>query len=336
MVLLVFMFIATKLTAKAFSLTCLISAALVAIIYFIDGGKLKFKKGQYLSLIKSASPITGVRIASSFIQPLTATLIPALLVDIGYTSSHAISEYGILMGMTFPILFAPLSVVGSLSMVLVPKISTLKVSNQYDEIAKNIESSINASLFLSMLLIPVFLSCGDLIGVVLFNNLQAGIYLQLSAVCILPIVISNITSSILNALSLETKSFVNYLVGSAILFIGLFVLTPIIKINSIIVSFFLSMSATALLNFRTIKKAVPNLSHKIMLDLFKYAVILAPTSMIGHFISNILYHFLPAFIAGVIGGGISMLLTLILLQMFKIYTTPFNMLKNLIKRKRNN
>ena len=328
------MFTATKLTAEAFSITCLISATIVAVVYFIDGGRLKFKKGQYLPLIKSASPITGVRIASSLIQPLTATLIPMLLVSIGYTSSEAISEYGILMGMTFPLLFTPLSVVGSLSMVLVPKISTLKVSNKYDEISSNIENSINTSLFLSMLLIPLFISVGDLIGIVLFDNLQAGIYLQLSAVSILPIVVSNITSSVLNALSLETKSFVNYIIGSAVLFVCLFVFTPLVGINSVIIAFFMSMGITAILNFRTIKKEVPTLSYKLLFNLFRYAIILVPTSLIGHFVSNILYHFLPAFIAGVIGGGLSMVLTLLLLQMFNVYNAPLNTLKNMLKKKK--
>ena len=328
-------FTATRITAKAFSITCLISATLVAIIYFIDGGRLKFKRGYYKPLIKSSAPITGVRIASSLIQPITATLIPMLLVSIGYTSSQAISEYGILMGMTFPLLFVPLSVVGSLSMVLVPKISTLKVSNKYDEIAGNIETSINTSLFLSMLLIPVFVSVGDLIGVVLFNNLQAGIYLQLSAVSILPIVISNITSSVMNALSLETKSFVNYIIGSVVMFVCLFIFTPIAGINSVIIAFFLSMSTTAILNFRTIKKEVTSLSYKLLLNLFRYAIILVPTPLIGHFVSNILYHFLPAIVAGIIGGGLSMALTLALIQMFKIYSAPLNTLKNMLKRKKN-
>ncbi len=327
------MFEATRITAKAFSITCLISATLVAIIYFVDGGRLKFKRGQYLPLIKSATPITGIRIASSCIQPITATLIPILLINIGYSSSQAISEYGILMGMTFPLLFVPLSVVGSLSMVMVPRISTLKVSNKYNEIASNIENAVNTSLFLSMLIIPLFLSCGDLIGVVLFDNLQAGIYLQLSAVCILPIVLSNISSSILNALSLEGKSFINYLIGSALLFICLFTLTPIIKINSVIVAFFVSMGVISLLNFRTIRKEIPSLSHNILLNLFKYTLIIVPTSLIGHFVSNILYHFLPAFVAGVIGGGLSMLITLILLQIFKIYSTPIEIVKNLLKRR---
>ena len=177
---------------------------------------------------------------------------------------------------------------------------------------------------------------GDLIGLVLFNNLQAGIYLQLSAVCILPIVISNITNSILNALSLETKSFVNYLIGSAVLFICLFVLTPVIGINSVIVAFFLSMGITAILNFRTIKKEVPSLTYKTLTNLFRYAIIIVPTSLIGHFVSNILYHFIPAFFAGVIGGGLSIVLTLLLLQMFNIYKAPLNMLKNMLKRKSRN
>ena len=327
------MFDSARLTAKAFSLTCMISATFVAIIYFVDGGKLKFKKGKYLPLIKSSAPITGVRIASSLIQPLTATLIPMLLVNIGYSSSQAISEYGVLMGMTFPLLLTPLSVVGSLSMVLVPKISTLKVCKKYDEIASSIESSVSASLFLSMLIIPLFLSCGDLIGIVLFDNLKAGIYLQLSAVCILPIVLSNISSSILNSLSLETKSFVNYFIGSVVMFVCLFALTPIIEINSIIVAFFMSMTVTSLLNFITIKKEVPSLSYKIMLNLFKYALIIIPTSLIGHFVSNILYHFLPAFIAGVVGGGLSMALTLWLLQVFKINTINLSFFTRLLKKK---
>lgn len=327
---------ATVITAKSFSITCFVSALIVAVIYFTNGGRLKFNKAHYSTIIKSSSPITGIRIASSLIQPLTATLIPILLIKIGYTPSEALSEYGILMGMTFPLLFAPLSVVGSLSMVLVPKISTLKTSNEYDTIATNIEQSISASLFLSMLLIPLFLSCGDLIGIVLFDNIQAGIYLQLSAVCILPIVLANITSSILNALSLEIKSFVNYVIGAVVLFVGLFALTPIIKTSSIIVSFFLSMGITSILNFRTIKKAVPNLSYKIMLSLLKYSIILLPSSMLGHFISNILYNFLPAFVAGLIGGGISMLVTLLLLQYFKIYQAPFSMLKGMLRKKRHN
>ena len=219
----------TKAVAFTFTLTCLISSIIVIIVYFIKGGKLTFKKGEYKNIIKSATPITGVRLASSFVQPLTALLIPFLLCLIGFTNSEAVSVYGVIMGMTFPLLFAPLSIVGSLSMVLIPKISILNADKKYDTIADNINQSIRFALFLAVLIIPLYLSCGNLIGVVLYDNIQAGIYLQLSAVCILPLVLNNITSSVLNALNLEVKSFINYIIGTVVMFISLITLTFVIK-----------------------------------------------------------------------------------------------------------
>ena len=309
----------TKALAFTFSLTCLISAIIVIIVYFINGGKLSFKKGYYKTIIKSATPITGVRLASSFVQPLTALLIPFLLCLIGYTNSEAISVYGIIMGMTFPLLFAPLSIVGSLSMVLIPKISILNDDKQYDTIADSINKSIRFALFLAVLIIPLYLSCGDLIGVVLYDNIQAGIYLQLSAVCILPLVLNNITSSVLNALNLEVKSFINYIIGTIVMFVSLLTLTFVIRENAIIISFFLSSATTELLNMKMIQKKVPNVMHDLPLLLLKYALIILPCSVLGHLVSNTLYNVLPAFVAGLIGGGLSITSTLILVNMFNLY-----------------
>ena len=309
----------SKLVASTFTITCLISSIVVMIVYFIKGGKLDFKKGQYKEIIKSASPITGVRLASSFVQPLTALLIPFMLTINGFSNNEAISVYGIIMGMALPLLFAPLSIVGSLSMVLIPKISILHENKDYSTISNSINESINFSLFLSALIIPLYLACGDLIGVVLYDNLQAGIYLQLSAVCILPIVLNNITSSILNALNLEGKSFKNYIYGTIVMFLSLITLTFILKETAIIVSMFLSTATTALLNVAMIQKAVPNMRLNIVGTILKYAIIILPTSVVGHLISNALYHILPALIAGLVGGGLSIILTIILIKTFNVY-----------------
>ncbi|MBQ8430351.1 MAG: oligosaccharide flippase family protein [Clostridia bacterium] len=319
----------TKAVALSFTLTCLLSAIFVIIIYFISGGRLCFSKSNYKEIIKRSAPITGVRLASSFIQPLTALLIPLLLTQIGYSNSQAIGIYGIIMGMAFPLLFAPLSVVGSLSVVLIPKISILESNKKYDAISKSVNSSINFSLFLAVVLIPLYLSCGDLIGVVLFNNLQAGVYLQLSAVCILPLVLNNITSSILNALNLELKSFINYIAGTIVLFVSLISLTFVIREKAIIVSMFLSTATIAFLNLRKIHSAIPNFKSTVIPDMFKYSLIILPCSVLGHLISNVLYHYLPALFAGLIGGGISIISTLMLIKIFKVYDfTKFKIRRN--------
>lgn len=321
----------TKVVALTFTITCLVSSIFVIIIYLVKGGKLCFKKGQYKNIIKSATPITGVRLASSFIQPLTALLIPLLLGLIGFSSSESISIYGIIMGMSLPLLFAPLSIVGSLSMVMIPKISVMNENKDYNKICESVNNSINFSLFLSSLIIPLYLACGDLIGIVLFNNIKAGIYLQLSAVCVLPIVLNNITNSILNALNLEVKSFINYIYGMIVMFISLISLTFIIKENAIIVSMFLSTATTALLNVKMIQKAVPTLKLDILSTMLKYAIIILPSSVLGHLISNVLYHVLPAFISGLIGGGLSIISTFILIRIFSVYN-----ISNSLKSKKTN
>ena len=324
-------FVATKYSAVSFNITCLLSALITLIIY-LKKGKLTFKKGEYLNVIKSAAPITGVRLANSLVQPLTTLIIPTMLILSGYTQSEAVASFGVIMGMTFPMLFVPMSVVGSISMVLIPSISSMMTRNDFSSIEKNITQSINVSTFISMLFIPLYLSVGNLIGIVLYNNAFSGILLQLSAVCVLPITLCNLTGSILNALNLELKSFVNYTIGSAILFVSLIALTPIIKINSIIVSFFLSMTTISLLNIKKIKKVIPNLKVNLISTSFKYSLIIAPSSLIGHFISNICLYILPNFFSAVIGGGFAIISVLILAKVFNLFN--FKELLNILSKRK--
>lgn len=327
-------FVSTKNSAIAFNLTCLFSAIIAAVIY-LKKGKLNFKKGEYLSLIKSAAPITGVRLANSFVQPLTSLIIPSMLVLAGYSTSEAISSFGVVMGMTFPMLFVPMSVVGSISMVLIPSISSMLSRKEYSSIEKNVNNSIQISTFISMLFIPLYLSVGNLIGLILFNNAFAGVLLQLASICVLPITLCNLTGSILNALNLETKSFINYIIGSIVLLVSLVLLTPLIKINSIIIAYFLSMTIITLLNMRKIKQTVKNLHLNLITSSFKYSLIIAPCSLLGNFVSRICLHIFTNFFSALVGGGIAILSVLILSQVFNLFNYK-NLLSLLIRKKHKN
>ena len=312
-------FVATKYTAIAFNITCLVSALITLFIY-LRRSRFNFTPGEYRNIIKSAVPITGIRLANSLVQPLTTLIIPTMLIISGYSSSEAVSSYGVIMGMTFPMLFVPMAVIGSISMVLIPSITSMMAKNDYDSISSNITKSIEVSMFISMLFVPLYLSVGDMIGVVLYDNQMSGILLQLSAVCVLPITLCNLTGSILNALNLEVKSFINYIIGSVVLFISLIALTPIIGINSIIISFFLSMTIISLLNIRKIQLSVPSIRLNVMSLSIKYSLIIMPCSLLGNFISNIMQNIFTSFFSALIGGGISILFTILLCQIFNIYS----------------
>ena len=246
-------FTATKYSATAFNLACLSSAILCVAIYF-KKDKLNFHKLEFKNLLKSSTPVTGIRLASSLIQPITTLILPNLLIFAGQTKSEAISSFGTIMGMTFPMLFVQMSIIGSLSMVLIPAISSLLTKENYSQINTNILSSTKISILISSVFVVLYMSVGDLIGLVLFDNSMAGILLKQAGLCVLPITLCNLSGSSLDALNLETKSLINYSIGSAVLFITLIVFTPTIKINSIIIAFFLSMSTISILNYIQIKK----------------------------------------------------------------------------------
>ena len=325
-------FVATKNSAIAFNLTCLISALITIIIYFKKSGKLLLKTGEFKHVIKSSAPVTGIRVANSFVQPLTSLIIPNMLVLSGFSATDAIGSFGVVMGMTFPLLFVPMTVVGSLSMVLIPSISSLMSKNNYLEIERNITKSLEISIFISIIFVVLYSSVGDLIGIILYNNALSGILLQLAGVCVLPITLCNLTGSLLDALNLEMKSFVNYVIGSMVLFAGLIGLTPLIGINSVIVSFFLSMSTISLLNLSKIKKAIPNFNFKYFKIISKYLLIALPCSLFGNLVSKICLNFFSQFFAGLMGGLVAIITALILIRLFNLY--DITQLKQFLHRKK--
>lgn len=323
--------IATKNSAIAFNIACTISAILCVVIYF-KKDKLNFKKGEYKNLIKSSTPVTGIRLASSLVQPITTLILPSLLIMSGQTQSEAISSFGTIMGMTFPMLFVQMSVIGSISMVLIPAISSLQTKGDYEQINSNILNSTKISIFISSIFVVLYMSVGDLIGLVLYNNAMAGILLKQAAMCVIPITVCNLSGSILDALGLEMKSLINYSIGSVILFLTLIIFTPLLKINSIILAFFISMSVISILNYIQIKKKIKNFHFNLTNYCFKFILTIIPSAVLGNFISSILLHFFTNFFAGLVGGLISIICMLWLISSFKIYN--FTDLKDILKRKK--
>ena len=118
------LFVMDGSSAAALSLTIstFTSLALVIFFYFYTGGRLSKPKNAFKEIIKPSTPITLVRVLTSFVQPLIAFIIPARLVVAGFTKSQAMSMFGVAIGMTMPLLFIPSAIIGSLSMALIPEL----------------------------------------------------------------------------------------------------------------------------------------------------------------------------------------------------------------------
>jgi len=288
------------------SLACLFSMIFVILLYFYYGGKVAKPKKQYLQpIIKQSTPITLMRIAGSLLQPLIAFIIPARLVAIGYTNSQALSLYGVAVGMTMPLLFIPTTVIGSLSTALVPDISAAIAQNDHKHIEERINTSILFALIISCLFVPMFLGMGEQMGVFLYDNIMSGTLLQSASWVLIPMGLTNITSALLNSLGLEQKSFINFVVGSVVMFLALWFLPSLLGVNALVWGLGLNYVLIAFMNIVLIKrKAKVNIKFSKMI--FKMAILIIPSGALTAFIVSLCEYVFPIFLTLIIGAVVSL------------------------------
>lgn len=323
--------------AWSMTIACILSAIFVMVLYFIYGGRMgKPTKKHVFEVLKRASPITGVRLAGSLLMPLLAIIIPLRLVGVGYTESQAMSLYGIAIGMTYPLLFIPSTLIGSLATALIPDISMAKEKGDHDYIQERIQSSIFFAIIVSFIVVPAFVALGENIGVFFYNNEVSGTLLSMSAWIMVPMGITNITSAILNSVGLEIKSFVNYLFGSIGMLITVWVLPSFMGINAFAWGMGICSVVTSILNCLMIKKKL-KVKIKILPSLIKLILTALMSTALTSFISNILSIYIPNFFVILIGGVVAVISFVLLCEVFNVLhiKTLMIIVKSKIFKKKN-
>lgn len=314
--------------AWSLNFACFLSMIFVVLLFFFYNGTLsKPSKQIFKPLIKQSTPITGIRVASSFIQPLVAIILPAKLMSIGYTSTQALSLYGIAIGMTLPLLFVPTTIIGSLSTALIPDMSKALAQNDHIHIENRIRNSIIFSLFISALFVPAYLAMGELAGVFLYDNVMSGTLLQSSSFVLLPLGLTNITSSLLNSLGLEVKSFKNFICGTIFMFISIWFLPQFIGINAFIWGMGGSYLVTAVLNLLMLKRKI-GIKLKLGKTITTLILIIIPSASLTAFIVGLCNHFIGLFLTLAIGGVVSVLSFVLLCGVFNLIDIKAFMIKS--------
>ena len=327
------------LTASySFIISCFIASILVLTFYLkIGGGFSKPTKNQFKELTRSSLPISLVKVVSSLLMPIISIIIPIKLVSIGYTNEQALSIFGVAMGMTFPLLYIPSTLIGSLSMTLIPDLSAAYQQNNYEEIKTKINFSVKFSLFVSFLFIPIFYSLGVPIGQFLYNNVQSGYFLSYSSFLIIPICLSGITVSCLNALNLEIKGFINYIFGAIFLIICILFFTKFLGVLSLVWGMGLCLGIASILNIKMLNKKLKenffNFSY-----LIKLVICSIPSILMSKWVYSILYRFFPLIISLGFSAIIGELFFIVFAYLFKLFNFSFLEMKrnkkiNLLNKK---
>lgn len=279
----------------AIVISYVVSFSLSGVTFGIKGGRLASPLPQLKPLISSSLPITSMRTATSLINSLIATVLPIMLIKNGYTHSEALSGYGELSGMAMPLLFIPSTVIGAIALVLVPELSESFYNKNHYKMQSNIEKAVYCSALVSCMIIPSFIALGKEIGVFVYNNRTAGIYLSKSAIIMLPMSVTMITNSLLNSMNKEKSTLLYFVIGSVATVVSIVVLPKYIGIYSLVVGYGANYLITCLLNLFQLRKS-SKYKPKVLPCLFTSVVSIAPSTLICFATKKLLENKLPALI----------------------------------------
>ena len=275
------------LAAWSFTGACIVSA-LVVVIIFIRCHRWEntptTPQHWVKSLLKAATPITGVRLFSSLTVPVITILLPLRLVAAGWQNTTAIAHLGIISGMTLPLLTVPSTVISSLATALVPELSNMIDSKQWTAVQRQIRTVLNFTIFVCFCFIPVYLALGIPIGEFLYADINSGIYLARSAWVMLPMSLSQITNTTLNAMNRENLTIRNYAIGAVILLIIIWFMPAVIGADAVLLGMGISMTVSTFLNITAIRKETNCQKKDSTLGvIFNYLIIGIPVFALGFF-----------------------------------------------------
>lgn len=275
------------MTALSLSLGCFVSMVSVILCFFAMKGRLNNPKGQIIPLLKSSTPITVSRAASSVINSLVAIAVPFLLISSGFTREESMSLFGSGVGMAMPLLYLPITVVGSLAFVMIPTVSTGMGKGNLKHVNSQIESATGFAIIIASLFVPMFFALGEPIGKFVYDNADAGKFLAASAWLLIPLSVENITSSVMNSLDLEIKSFINYMLGSLVMFAILFAFYGNFNIVLLSVGMGTGWCVTCVLHIICIRKKT-GLGFSYLKKLLKSVLLIVPACFVTKCVFSLL------------------------------------------------
>lgn len=184
-----------------------------------------------MNLLKLAIPLSLNRVIINFLMSVESIFIPNRLMLYGYDHTAALSVYGVLSGMSLPLVLFPNAITGSICVLLLPVVSEAEATGNKRAVEKAIHKSVKYGFGLGITFTVLFFLFGRFLGKLLYQNEMAGNFIMvLGFLCPLMYIASTL-GSILNGLGKTGLTFA-YSMASLLVRLGfVFFLIPVLGIN---------------------------------------------------------------------------------------------------------
>ncbi len=177
-------------------------------------------------LLRLAVPLSANRLVLNLLQSVEAVYIPNRLMAYGLSSADALGVYGVLTGMSLPLILFPSALTNSISVLLLPIVSEADTNGNHAAVRRAVMTSIRCCLLLGFLCTAMFLLTGRAAGRILFHSRLAGSFiLTLSFICPFMYIASTL-SSVLNGLGKTAQTFLFSVVSLLLRLLFVFAAIP--------------------------------------------------------------------------------------------------------------
>ena len=206
------------------------------------------------NLLTLAIPLSLNRIIINFLQSVEAIFIPNRLMRYGYDNATALGIYGVLTGMSLPLILFPSAITNSICVLLLPIVSEADAAENIGTIKKAVHKSIRYGFLLGVIFTVFFLFFGKFLGNLLYQSALAGSFIiVLSFLCPLMYIASTL-SSILNGLGKTGLTFIYSMISLLVRLIFVFFGIPLWGIHGYLWGLLVSQAVQTILCMFAVRK----------------------------------------------------------------------------------
>jgi stage V sporulation protein B len=133
-------------------------------------------------------------------------LVPRGLKAAGFSANGALSGYGTIQGMVFPIVFFPSCLLTSISELIVPELTAAQVSGKKDEIRKLVRMLLLRCLGYALFIAMMMFLLADMLADKIYDSPEAGLYIKIFAFLVPIMYMDMVTDGCLKGLGQQVWS----------------------------------------------------------------------------------------------------------------------------------
>ena len=208
----------------------------------------------FKELTETSLPLTINRILLTVLGGIETILIPQMLLSCGFPKENALELYGIFTGMALPLILFPSAITNSASVLLMPSVAEFQALGHSGRIREVVNKVFRYCLVMGSVFSLLFLLFGKHIGIFLFKNLSAGIYIQSMSFMCPFLYLNTALFSILNGMGKPGLCLFYSVTGILIRLLFVIFFIPVLGMRGYIYGILISELIRTFLYFFTFRK----------------------------------------------------------------------------------